>query len=105
MGSNPARVKTIFRPSVCLASDSTCPGLSIKWTGWGLVTDSGTKCAWVIHESKAVQIHVHNNDRYFYVPQVPGSVKNPCNNNNTNVTIVRNQSKNGTLVSKQKMYR
>ena len=23
------------------------------------MTDSVTKCAWVIHESKAVQIHVH----------------------------------------------
>ena len=46
---------TISTPS----SYSTCPGLSIKWTGWRLVTDSGTKCAWVIHESKAVQIHVH----------------------------------------------
>ena len=39
------------------------PGLSIKWAGRRLVTDSGTKCAWVIHESKAVQIHVHNNRR------------------------------------------
>ena len=27
------------------------------------MTDSGTKRAWVIHESKAVQIHVHNNRR------------------------------------------
>ena len=44
-------------------SYSTYPGLSIKWTGRRLVTDSGTKCAWVIHESKAVQIHVHNNRR------------------------------------------
>ena len=26
-------------------SYSTCPGLSIKWTGRRLVTDSGTKCA------------------------------------------------------------
>ena len=58
----------------------TCPGLSIKWTGWRLVTDSGTKCAWVIHESKAVQIHVHNNRRCLYVPRVPGSVKHPHNN-------------------------
>ena len=46
------------------------------------MTDSGTKCAWVIHESKAVQIHVHSNRRCLYVPQVPGSVKNPHNNNN-----------------------
>ena len=60
----------------------TCPGLSIKWTGRRLVTDSGTKCAWVIHESKAVQIHVHNNRRCLNVPRVPGSVKNPHNNNN-----------------------
>ena len=59
----------------------TCPGLSIKWTGWCLVTDSGTKCAWVIHESNAVQIHVHNNRRCLYVPRVPGSVKNLQNNN------------------------
>ena len=40
------------------SSYSTCPGLSIKWTGRRLVTDSGTKCAWVIHESKAVQIKI-----------------------------------------------
>ena len=46
------------------------------------MTDSGTKCAWVIHESKAVQIHAHNNRRCLYVPRVPGSVKNPHNNNN-----------------------
>ena len=49
--------QTISTPS----SYSTCPGLSIKWTGQHLVTDSGTKCAWVIHESKAVQVHVRNN--------------------------------------------
>ena len=48
-------IQTISTPS----SYSTCPGLSIKWTGRRLVTDSGTKCAWVIHESKAVHIHVH----------------------------------------------
>ena len=64
-------IQTINTPS----SFSTCPGLSIKWTGRRLVTDSGTKCAWVIHESKAVQIHVRNNCRCFYVPRVPGSVK------------------------------
>ena len=63
--------QTISTPS----SYSTCPGLSIKWTGRRLVTDSGTKCAWVIHESKAVQIHVHNNRRCPYVPRVPDSVK------------------------------
>ena len=67
-------------------SYSTCPGLSIKWTGRRykvtgrrLVTDSGTKCAWMIHESKAV----HDNRRCLYVPRVPGSIKNPHNNNNT----------------------
>ena len=62
------------------SSYSTYPGLSIKWTGRRLVTDSDTKCAWVIHESKAV-LHVHNNRGCLYVPQVPGSVKNPHNNN------------------------
>ena len=62
-------------------SYSTCPGLNIKWTGRRYVTDSGTKCAWVIHESKAVQIHKHNNRRCLCVPWVPGSVKNPHNNN------------------------
>ena len=47
------------------------------------MTDSGTKCAWMIHESKAVQIHVHHSNlRCLYVPRVPGSVKNPHNNNN-----------------------
>ena len=66
--------QTISTPS----SYSTCPGLSIKWTGRRLVTDSGTKCAWVIHESKAVQIHVHHsNRRCLYVHRVPGSLKNP----------------------------
>ena len=73
----PRSGQTISTPS----SYPTCPGLSIKWTGWCLVTDSGTKCAWVIHESKAVQIHVHKNRRCLYVPRVPGSVKNPHNNN------------------------
>ena len=69
---------TISTPS----SYSTCSGLSTKWTGRRLVTDSSTKCAWVIHESKVVQIHVHNNRRCPYVPRVPGSVKNLHNNNN-----------------------
>ena len=69
--------QTISTPS----SYSTFLGLSIKWTGWRLVTDSGTKCAWVIHESKAVQIHVHNNRRCLCVPRVPGSVKSLHNNN------------------------
>ena len=67
--------QTIITPS----SYSTCPGLSIKWTGRRLVTDSGTKCTWVIHESKPVQIHVHNSCGCLYVPWVPGSVKNPHN--------------------------
>ena len=71
--------QTISMPSSYL----TCPGLSIKWTGRSLVTDSGTKCAWVIHGSKAVQIHVHNNHHCLYVPRVPGSVKNPHNNTKT----------------------
>ena len=53
------------------SSYSTCPGLSIMWTGRRLVTDSGTKCAWVIHESKAVQIHLHHSShRCLYVPRV-----------------------------------
>ena len=45
------------------------------------MTDSGTKCACVIHESKAVEIYVHNNRRCLYVLRVPASVKNPHNNN------------------------
>ena len=78
--------QTITTPS----SYSTCPGLSIKWTGRRLVTDSGTKCAWVIHESKAVQIHVHHsNRRCLYVPRVPGSVKNPHNNNNNGSSLAQ----------------
>ena len=48
------------------------------------MTDSGTKCAWVIHESKALQIHAYNNRRCLHVPRVPGSVKNPYNNTNSN---------------------
>ena len=55
------------------------PWIEYKVDRRRLVTDSGTKCAWVIHESKAVQIYVHNNRRCLYVPQVPGSVKNPHN--------------------------
>ena len=46
--------QTISTPS----SYSTCPGLSIKWTGRRLVTDSGTKCARVIHGSKAICITI-----------------------------------------------
>ena len=71
-----------FQIIITPSSYSTCPGLSIKWTGRRLVIDSGTKCAWVIHESKAVQIHLHHsNRRCLYVPRVPGSVKNPHNIN------------------------
>ena len=40
------------------------------------MTDSGPKCAWLIHESKAVQVHVHINQCCLSVPWVPGSVKN-----------------------------
>ena len=47
-----------FQTTITPSSYSTCPGLSIEWTGQRLVTDSSTKCAWVFHESKAVQIHV-----------------------------------------------
>ena len=54
--SRPGRYN--FQTISTLSSYSKCPGLSIKWTGRRLVTDSGTKCAWVMHESKAVQIHV-----------------------------------------------
>ena len=68
-------------------SHSTCPGLSIKWTGQHLVTNSGTKWAWVIHKSKAVQIHVHNNRRNLYVPRVHDSVKIPHNNNNPHLSV------------------
>ena len=75
------------------SSYSTCPGLSIKWTGRRLVTDSGTKCAWVIHESKAVQIHVYNNRRCLDVPRVPGSVKNPHNHNNVVLSQTRSPVK------------
>ena len=71
-----------FQTSRTPSSYSTCPGLSIKWTGRRLVTDSSTMCAWVVHVSKAVKIHIHNNRRCLYVPRVPGSVKNPHNNNN-----------------------
>ena len=40
------------------------------------------------HESKAVQIHVHNNRRCLHVPRVPGSVKNPHNNNKGNFLLL-----------------
>ena len=72
------------------SSYSTCPRLSIKWTGRRLATDSGTKCAWVIHESKTVQIHVHNNRRCLYVPQVK-------NLHNKNSLIRRQLSKHVAL--------
>ena len=65
--------QTISTPS----SYSTCLGLSMKWTGRRLGTDSDTKCAWVIQENKAVQIHVYNNRHCLHVPLVPGSIKNP----------------------------
>ena len=52
-----------------------CPGLSIKWIGRCLVTDSVIKCAWLIHESKAVQIHAHNNRHWLYVPLVLVALK------------------------------
>ena len=82
MGLNSARVETIFRPFVRLAHTRHGLGLVKSGQGWALVTDSGTKCAWVIHESKAVQYHVHNNCRCLCEPRVSGSVKNPHNNNN-----------------------
>ena len=56
LDSNPARVETIFRSLVRLVHTRR----SMKWTGRSLVTDSGTKCACVIHESKAVQMHVQS---------------------------------------------
>ena len=94
--------QTISSPS----SYSTCPGLSIKWTGRRLVTDSGTKCAWVIHESKAVQIHVHYNRRCLYVPRVPGSVKNPHNNNKYGDTFYcHHNALNTAGVKLNKMYK
>ena len=46
--------QTIITPN----SYSTCTGLSIKWTGRRLVTDSGTKCAWMIHESKYKYMYI-----------------------------------------------
>ena len=52
-----------FQTTSMPSSYLTCPGLSLKWTGHCLVTGSVTKCAWMIHESKAVQIHIHNNFR------------------------------------------
>ena len=76
--------QTIITPS------SYSPWLSIKLTGWRLVTDSGTKCAWVIHESKAVQIHTHqSNRRCLYVPRVPGSVK--IRTSTATTTIIDNE--------------
>ena len=68
-----------FQTITTSSSFSTYSGLSIKWTRLPFMTDSGTKYAWVIHGSKAVQIHVHNNHLCLYVPQVPGSIKNPHN--------------------------
>ena len=54
--SNPALVETIFRPLVHLVQTRR----GIKWTGRRLVTDSSTKSACVIHESKAVQMHAQS---------------------------------------------
>ena len=65
--------QTISTPS----SYSTCPGLSIKWTGRRLVTPS-------VH-GLPMKARLY---KYMYiiaiaaaVPRVPGSVKNPHNNN------------------------
>ena len=79
-GFEPRSGQDKFQTTSTPISYSMCSELSIKWTGRRLMTDSG-KCACVIHESKAVQIHVHNNHRCLYVPRVPGSVKHPHNNN------------------------
>ena len=82
-----------FQTTSTPSSYSTCPGFSIKWTGRRLVTDSGIKCARVIQESKAVQIHVYNKRRCLYAPRVPGSVKNPRNNIWASLyTFIRNYS-------------
>ena len=54
VGSNPEK---IFRPSVP-SLYSMCLGLGIKWTGLCLVTDNGTKYAWLINESKVVQAQI-----------------------------------------------
>ena len=63
-------------PFVYLANTLTCSGLSIKRTGRRIVTDSGTKCAWVVHKSKGVQTHSRNTfTAASRVPQVPDSVK------------------------------
>ena len=87
-------VRDNFQTIITPSSYSTCPGLSIKWTWRRLVTDSGTKCAWVIHESKAVQIHVHHsNCRCLHVPRVPGSVKNPHNKQQSPFTAFNFPSK------------
>ena len=40
---------------ISLGYASTLPGLSIKWTESRLLTDSNSKCARVIYESKAVK--------------------------------------------------
>ena len=49
------------------------------------MTDNGTKYAWVIHESKVVQLHAHSS--CLFVPRVPSSVKNPHSNNNNRLYI------------------
>ena len=43
--------RDIFQTISTPSSYSACPGLSIKWTGWRMVANSGIKCAWVIHET------------------------------------------------------
>ena len=69
-----------FQTICTLNSYWTCPGLSIKWTGRLLATDSDTKCAWVFHESKTVQIHAHNTPLPLCALGA-GSIKNLHNNN------------------------
>ena len=68
MGSNPTWVEIIFRSLVCLAHTPHALGQVLNGRR-RLVTDSSTKYAWVIHESKALQIHVHNSRRCLYVPR------------------------------------
>ena len=38
------------------------------------MTDNGIKCAWIIHESKALQTPAGNIHCYLHVPQVSGSI-------------------------------
>ena len=63
--SNPAWIGKTFTPFVRLAHTRRALG----WTGRRLVRDSDNNCAWLTHESKAVQMHAQPIRGCLHVPR------------------------------------